>query len=69
MPSPDVTSLLQEIHQEGQAFNSNDDQSRQALLDSARALVSALELPVERVGRICYVEARKYPNTFMVSKI
>ncbi|KAF2096919.1 S-adenosyl-L-methionine-dependent methyltransferase [Rhizodiscina lignyota] len=56
MGSPEIPSLLQEIQQEVQVLKQGDEQSRQALLDSARALVSALESPAERVARISFHE-------------
>jgi hypothetical protein len=56
VPVVDVTSLLQDIHAKGKEVEANDDQSRQALLASAKALVSALESPAERIAKISWHE-------------
>ena len=52
----DITSLLQDIQAKGKAIEPNDDRSRQALLASAKALVSALESPAERLAKISWHE-------------
>jgi hypothetical protein len=56
VPVADVTSLLQDIQAKGKEIEPNDDRSRQALLASAKALVSALESPAERIAKISWHE-------------
>jgi hypothetical protein len=56
VPVADVTSLLQDIQAKGNEIELKDDQSRQALLASAKALVSALESPAERIAKISWHE-------------
>jgi hypothetical protein len=48
----DLTGLLEQIHVIGQAVT--DEHGRQTLLSAARALVSALESPVERIIRLSW---------------
>lgn len=56
VPVTDITSLLQDIQAKGKEIKPNDDQSRQALLASTKALVSALESPAERIAKISWYE-------------
>ena len=56
VPVADVTSLLQDIQAKGKEIESNNERSKQALLASAKALVSALESPAERIAKISWHE-------------
>lgn len=47
-----ISTLVQSIHKQGEQFNENDSDKRQALLQSARDLVAALEPTHETVLRI-----------------
>jgi hypothetical protein len=58
MSSEDLSPLLQQIQQKGQAIGPDDEQGRQALLSAARALVAALENPAERLGRMSWHEVK-----------
>jgi hypothetical protein len=60
VPVTYLTSLLQDIQAKGKEIEPNDDQSRQALLASAKALVSALESPAERIAKISWHEVSLY---------
>jgi flagellar hook-associated protein FlgK len=56
MSAQNLFPVLQQIQQNIQSIGPNDQQARQVLLKAARALVSALETPTERLTRMSYYE-------------
>jgi hypothetical protein len=50
----EVPRLLDEVAVKGKALAQNEPRARQTLLESARALVYALETPREAMIRICW---------------
>lgn len=57
--APDqLAGLLQEIQSHANAFTNEDSLARLKLVDSARALVRAMETPQEAMLRACWAEVR-----------
>jgi hypothetical protein len=57
-PHAPLSDLLRNIEEKGQVAtkSAGDEKARADLLAAARELVTALESPVERMCRMCYLE-------------
>jgi hypothetical protein len=53
-----LADLLHEIQSHANAFTNGDSLARLELVDSARALVRAMETPQEAMLRACWAEVR-----------
>lgn len=53
-----LADLLHEIQSQANAFTNGDSLARLQLVDSARALVRAMETPQEAMLRACWAEVR-----------
>lgn len=56
MANPSVSSILDAIAAVRTAFDNDEAGSREALIDSSRALIAALEIPSEFVQRTFWAE-------------
>jgi hypothetical protein len=66
MANPSVSAILDGIACVRTAFDNNEAGSREALIDSSRALIAALEIPSEFVQRTFWAEVST-PLTFLVA--
>lgn len=66
MASAEIMLLTKRLRRELSSFDADNEQLRQKLLQSARALVAKLETPAERIARMVYLDPGIYATTHVL---